>query len=655
MSGDMHLSSTRGTASPKVALVQMPWATTTRPSISLGILARLCQQSGVAVRTLYPNMDMAATIGFEAAGRLANERALYGLSEHLFAVDLFGRERLDSEQFLDVLARIGTLPKPFNDRSFIVRLRDEVIPRFLDETVKRVLAEGPTVVGVTATFNQVMASLALGARIKAVRPDVHLIAGGACFDDEMGQEYHRALPHVLDHVFLGEAEISFCEYLSRIKRSESTAGIPGVTYYEDGVVKLIRGEPLSDMNQSPTPDYDDFFREQQRIQAETGKIFNIEFIPFESSRGCWWGQKNHCVFCGINRDLMNFRSKTTDRVIQEIVSLAARYRVNKLTSTDWIISRVHRAEIFQRLKDLDLDLEIFYEVRADMAKWEIQLMKDAGVVHVQPGIESLSTPLLKLMKKGTTAIRHIQFLRFCKEVGVHLSYNILAGFPGERSEWYLEMAKLIPKIIHVQPPLHNLHFVEMHRFSPLFARRGEFAIDTHALRADYRFNFPPDTVDPLKIGYFFQFDSTSLVERSEYVDVVRREIDVWLKRHKETTPPVYEYIIGPGFLRINDTRHGEGRYLHLSGIHQDVVLLCDEVKKRSTLARDLATLYPREVADGTLDRVIDELLAADVLMSEDEWLLTLPIGHRMRTTEQLREYVLGASQATAADAPEARA
>jgi ribosomal peptide maturation radical SAM protein 1 len=625
---------------PKVLLLCMPWATTTRPSIALGILSRLCQEAGVPVRCLYPNMDMVAMVGFEAAGRLANERALYGLSEHLFAVDLFGCEVLCSDEYLRALS-IAKVPPPFNDVAYIQRLRDEVIGRFLDQTVERVLAEEPTVVGFTSTFNQVMGSLALARRLKRLLPGVQIIAGGACFDDEMGQEYHRALPGVLDHVFMGEAETSFREYLRRLQAGEPTTGIPGVTDVIEGQLSLVPGKPLQDMNQSPMPDYDDFFREKERHERETGFVFNIEYLPFESSRGCWWGQKNHCIFCGINKELMNFREKDVDRVVSEITRLSARYRAVKLTATDWIISRRSRAAIFERLKELDLDLELFYETRADLRKSEVRLMKDAGVVHIQPGIESLSTELLRLMRKGTTRIRHVQFLRWCREYRVNLSYNLLAGFPGEQPEWYLDMARFLPRIRHLQPPLHNLHFVEMHRFSPLFQRREEFSVDEWQLRADYQFNFPPGLVDPRKIGYFFQFNATTLAETEAYLEQARKPIQEWIDACKANPAPAFHYILGPGFLRITDTRSSQARYLTLADLHQDVLLLCDEVQYLERLKEDLAPLYPAQVADGTLERVVAELQERDLLMSEGGALLTLPIGYKPRTTEELRAYVLG--------------
>jgi len=214
---------------------------------------------------------------------------------------------------------------------------------------------------------------------------------------------------------------------------EPTQGIPGATDVVDGELRLTPGRPLSDMNKSPRPDFDDFFIEKDRLERATGRVFNIEWLPFESSRGCWWGEHKHCLFCGINDDLMRFREKDTDRVISELVWLLSRYKLLKLCAADWIISRRKRREIFTRLKELDLDLECFYETRADLTKEEILLMQQAGVTTIQPGIESFSTELLMLMNKNTSRIRHVQFLRWCKEYESISRTTSSLGSPASRS------------------------------------------------------------------------------------------------------------------------------------------------------------------------------------------------------------------------------
>jgi ribosomal peptide maturation radical SAM protein 1 len=630
-------------AGPRLLLLQMPWATTTRPSIALAILTRLCEEQGVPVRTHYANLDLAAAVGIDAYGQFSDERDLFGLSEHLFAADLFGPAAIHSDEYLEAFSEacgamnLGAI----GDLAHLRHLRDAVVPAFLECTLRRLLENGPDVVGFTGTFNQVMSSLALAHRVKQARPQVQVIVGGASFDGEMGIEYHRALPDVIDHVFLGEAEESFAEYLRRLRAGADVTGIPGVTSHGPDGVRLVPGAPLQDLNASPLPDYDDFFRESARVAEATGIVFNVENLPFESARGCWWGEKNHCMFCGINEDLMRFRAKDVERVIRDIVTLSARHQIARFCATDWIVSHRHCDELFRRLKELDLDLEIFYEVRPSLKKRQVRAMSEAGVVDIQPGIESFSTPLLKLMAKHGSGIRNVQFLRWCREAGIRPSYNLLTGFPGERAEWYREMAELVPRLVHLDPPLENASPIEMHRFAPLHERHAALGVDAYDVRADYWYNFPPGLLDVRKVAYFFDHSSRAILTEDASIERLREAVARWLRAHREARPPVYHYAIGPGFLKVTDTREGCGRYLRLAGLHHDVTLLCDEVRTRRSLSRDLGELHPEAVTGGTLDRVVDELLAADVLMADGEQLLTLPVGRRCRVTEDLRAYVLG--------------
>jgi ribosomal peptide maturation radical SAM protein 1 len=629
----------------------MPWATTGAPSIALGILTAICRENDVEVSSLYPNFDTAVLIDGQVYDLAATERNLFGILEHIFAVDIYGRDDLNSDSFLDGFIEMTEAPAPFNDTNFLRHLRDEVVPTFLEQLVERILQKSPTVVGLTATFNQVMSGLALAARLKKKRGELQIIAGGACYDDEMGREYHRAVPQLLDHVFVGEAEEPFREYLRRLIKGRPTDEIPGVTYWTGASVRMVANQPLHDLSVSPLPDYSDYFAERERIQQQTGKTVTVEYVPFESARGCWWGEKNHCVFCGINRDLISFRAKEPNRVVNDLVQLSARFGVVKFLATDWILSQKNRVELFKLLIELDLDLELFYEVRPAMKKWEVQMMRDAGVRRVQPGIESFSTPLLRLMRKNTTGAHQIQFLRWCKEVGIHVSYNLLAGFPGEETTWYLQMANMLRKIGHLDPPIAALDFVELHRFSPLFSQQKEFGIEQYNIRCDFANNFPEGTIDYNKSGYFFEYSSDRLVDRDDYANIVRSFTEPWINSRFSSPHPAYEYRIGAGFVQITDTRFSEQRVIHLQEIYQDVFLLCDEVKTRRSLSSDLAQKYPKEVSDGTLDRIIDELVDDDILFEEGRFLVTLPIAHHARSTEALRGYVLGeAAEETTANA-----
>src|SRR5262249_16220836 len=155
------------------------------------------------------------------------------------------------------------------------------------------------------------------------------------------------------------------------------------------------------------PIYDDFFDRLSHspLRAE---LWPEVAILFESSRGCWWGDKSHCTFCGLNSATMMFRSKPATRVFEEIMSLATRYGILDFVVVDDIIDLKHIRELLPLLSTADCDLHIFYETKANLKKEQLRAFYEAGVTAIQPGIESLSTPILQLMRKGVTALQNVR-------------------------------------------------------------------------------------------------------------------------------------------------------------------------------------------------------------------------------------------------------
>ena len=69
---------------------------------------------------------------------------------------------------------------------------------------------------------------------------------------------------------------------------------------------------------------------------------------------------------------------------------------------DNILDHHYIDTLFPMLADAGLELELFYEVKADLTAEQMRTLSAARVRNVQPGIEALATSTLKLMKKGTS-------------------------------------------------------------------------------------------------------------------------------------------------------------------------------------------------------------------------------------------------------------
>jgi hypothetical protein len=121
-----------------MCLVSMPWATSTRPSLSLGLLSSLVNSEGYECVALYPNVFLSALIGCSGYEYFANTPSLFGIGEHLFAVDIFGRAALESASLLlETIRERHEIPASIREGLF--RPRDSVVPDFLEAFVQEIV------------------------------------------------------------------------------------------------------------------------------------------------------------------------------------------------------------------------------------------------------------------------------------------------------------------------------------------------------------------------------------------------------------------------------------------------------------------------------------------------------------------------------------
>jgi coproporphyrinogen III oxidase-like Fe-S oxidoreductase len=89
------------------------------------------------------------------------------------------------------------------------------------------------------------------------------------------------------------------------------------------------------------------------------------------------------------------------------------------------------------------DYKFFYEVKSNPRREQIRLLAAGGIRRIQPGIESLNTHILKLMRKGVTAIKNVRLIKWAFYYGIGIAWNLLLGFPGETQEDYERQLDLI--------------------------------------------------------------------------------------------------------------------------------------------------------------------------------------------------------------------
>src|SRR6185503_18739577 len=129
--------------------------------------------------------------------------------------------------------------------------------------------------------------------------------------------------------------------------------------------RLIPGPPASDLDQLSCPDYQDYFAQLSHFLPDSKLLAqNRIVIPYETSRGCWWGQKHHCTFCGLNPYGMASRVKSGDKALADLKQLRQRYGRRLIDMTDNIMPMEYFTTMLPAIIKDRVDLDIFYEEKS---------------------------------------------------------------------------------------------------------------------------------------------------------------------------------------------------------------------------------------------------------------------------------------------------
>jgi ribosomal peptide maturation radical SAM protein 1 len=569
-----------------VVLVSMPFMGIYRPSIQLGLLKAIAGQYGFPVRTLHANLDLAARIGADYYSGLSQHRGRM-VGEWLFSVAAFGDAAPDPEaklldEFADELSYLADSPEQLRDR--LRRTREQDVPAYLDALVDTYPWGEARVVGFTSTFQQNVASFALARRLKQRWPELVTVFGGANFDGEMGLEVVRSVDCV-DFAVIGEGDVAFPQLLSALAAGADPGAVPGVARRVDATVAATpAAAPLPHLDELPVPDYAEYFTRAENLSLLPRVGNRNLWIPFEAARGCWWGAKHHCTFCGLNGTTMRFRAKSPDRVLDELAEQARRHGSFRFEAVDNILDPAYLKRLFPILVDTETGYEFFYEVKANLTREQLKLMALAGLRRIQPGLESLSSSVLRLMRKGVTAAQNVNLLRWAQYYDMDVAWNILWGFPRESTQDYADQAALVPHLLHLQPP-RGVGRLWLERFSPLYADEATFPLRSRTPEHSYRYVYP-DSVDLDKVAYFFEYDPVEALPDSAYQEL-DSAVRGWQAAWAGDRRPVLTYRSAPDYLQIYDGRQPgrEGTYA-FRGTLAEIYLACGDRPTTASAVRE---------------------------------------------------------------------
>lgn len=299
------------------------------------------------------------------------------------------------------------------------------LTRYLDDNPFDVVGVG--VVGGYYQYRKLL-KISMAVNSSKNRPHYYILGGhGPSPEPEYFLKKTEA-----DLVVIGEGEETVVDLLNGISSGKSLEKIEGIAYRNGGHVVVNRRRPLiQDIDRIPWPAYDMFPIEYYRL-LRLPHSRNCDFaMPLLSARGCLF----KCNFC--YRMDEGYRARSPEGIIEEITYLHRDFGINYIDFSDELLmsSKGRVVALCEAILNSKLRFKWNCNGRLNFATPEIvRLMKSAGCVYVNYGIEAYDDQTLRHMKKGLTTKQIKRGIEATLEAGISPGFNIIFGNIGESME-----------------------------------------------------------------------------------------------------------------------------------------------------------------------------------------------------------------------------
>ncbi len=235
-----------------------------------------------------------------------------------------------------------------------------------------------------------------------------------------------------DAIVIGEGEVTMTELARAIPQHSPLSKIPGLAFREGSKVVVNKRRPLiKDLDEIPRPAYELFPMQYYRLLREPNASSRDFVMTMVSGRGCPF----KCAFC--YRMDEGFRLRSQESIIEEIKLLKLDYGITYISFVDELLmsSVARTASLCEAFLKANLGIRWRCDGRLNYATPALlRLMKKAGCVLVNYGIEALDDYVLKKMNKCLTVAQIIKGIETTLQAGISPGLNVIFGNVGDTRE-----------------------------------------------------------------------------------------------------------------------------------------------------------------------------------------------------------------------------
>src|SRR5260370_20535746 len=318
------------------------------------------------------------------------------------------------------------LASPLLQAGFEVKLVANLTSPDFEDAILREIQDALCLGISVLTGPMIGSAIRMAKKVKKVRPDLPVIFGG----------WHPSLvpdqtlkPDFVDAIVRAQGELTLLELVRRLADAQDWQGVKGLSFKDGDGAHHEPERPVANINDLPAPAY--HLGNFDVYAAASG----TRQLGYASSVGCPYA----CNYC---TDMVfykrRFNAYPADRVVDELVELVGRYRIEQgaLLDSNFLVDITRALAIARGIVSSGIRFRWDFQASTDflwkMSDDDVRLLGESGVTHMGFGTESASQDVLKLMNKHHQRVEQmVETARKAELAGIHVTFNIILGYPGE--------------------------------------------------------------------------------------------------------------------------------------------------------------------------------------------------------------------------------
>lgn len=339
----------------------------------------------------------------------------------------------------------------------------------LEEMVEQTKLFSPDIISITATtpFFHIASELAKKLKQTIAKP---VIIGGAHITILKEKSFH----HFFDYAFIGEADKSWSLFLERYEKGEDISNVKGILFRDGNGNVMFTGDvdPIIDLDSIPFPARHLLKNDKYKIGTLQG---TKNFTTIMTTRGCPFS----CIFCSTKVFGKKIRKRSPISVINEIKSVINEHNIRHFVFLDdtLTLDKNHMLDICNLIIKENLDITFEGSTRANLVDEEIiSKMKEAGLIRISFGLESVDKNIRQIMKKDIPLDKYMAAYKITNKYGIETLNSCMIGLPGESIDTIKKTLSFLRNFreikqsnISIAVPYPGTELCEM-------ARRGDYGL-----------------------------------------------------------------------------------------------------------------------------------------------------------------------------------